>query len=266
MKRLVYILAVLLLMTACHTQKTGQVPHRREGKKQVLEQVVQHQPVFQTAKAAKVRFSIRYEERLITASGTINIYTDSAILVSVQPMLGIEMLRIELTPQAVVVVDKMNRRFVRMTFGELQKKVHMPVSFQDIQALCTNRLFVIGKEPSRIPDLNFRLTQEDGHWLLQHNAGLLRYTYVVGKDDYALQQTELSVPMTNYTAQVCYRQPETVDGVYFPQVIELIFNLPKLTGSCTISLQRLCFECNVNVKPLELDRYKQVNLSTLLSK
>lgn len=266
MKRYLYIAFVALLMASCHTQRGGVRTAKHDPQKQLVERVMQVQPDFSTAKAGKVRFTINYAERTVAANGSINIVKDSAIVLSVQPMLGIELFRAELTPEAIVVVDKLNRRYVRTTFADLQKRTGMAIGFSDIQALCLSRLFVVGQQQSDLPNLPFSVSNEAEYYLLRHTETLLDYAYTIGKTDLLLQQTVVSPKGTDYKIQVRYMQPQITDDVLFPQVIEFVLDTPRLKGSCTISLLRLCFDCEVNTAPLPLDRYTPVTLSTLLSK
>ena len=57
------------------------------------------------------------------------------ITLSVLPLLGIEMFRIEATPNYVVVFDKMNRRYAEMTYSELNAWLPRRISFKILQIL-----------------------------------------------------------------------------------------------------------------------------------
>ena len=101
MKKSVCLAFAILLLAGCHTTKRVQRVQevKTDPNRQLVEQVIAVQPTFQQMQAAKARFKIDYQQHSYNVSGTINILTDSAIVISLQPLLGIELYRMEILPQ-----------------------------------------------------------------------------------------------------------------------------------------------------------------------
>lgn len=72
-----------------------------------------------------------------------NIYLkkDSAIIVSVVPIMGIELYRILLDKQGVYLIDRMNRTISEMDYSSISKQVLVDFSFDQIQSILTNGVF-----------------------------------------------------------------------------------------------------------------------------
>ncbi len=268
MKRLnkyILVCVAMLCLVACHTQKTTtRIRHRITAEQQLAQKVIAAQPVFQTAEASKVRVGITYAGQKISINGSVSIITDSLMVLSIQPLLGIEMYRIELTPQCVMLIDKMSRKYVQSTYVELAERTGMPLTFRDIQAVFINRMFVVGKEQSDIAHLPFTSAATDTEHRLVLQDQMLHYTFGVEPQTYALTSTQTSVG--NALAKVEYTNHQLQDEVYFPQTF--LFSLNDGQNNiteCELTLLKVRFNQPLNIRTLDLKRYSQTTLNKLLS-
>jgi len=78
----------------------------------------------------------------MSSRANIRIIRDEALRISVQPLLGIEMFRLYVSPEWVVMVDRMGRRYVQENIASLQEVFPAGFDFYTLQALFTNALFV----------------------------------------------------------------------------------------------------------------------------
>lgn len=89
------------------------------------------------------------------------IYNDRLQL-SLQPFLGIEMFRIEMTNDSIKVLDRMNKRYVADNYESLKNELDVEFNFQNLQALFANQLFVPGERRVSAKDFRrFRMTTEN---------------------------------------------------------------------------------------------------------
>jgi hypothetical protein len=73
------------------------------------------------------------------------IYND-CLQLSVQPILGIEMIRIEMTNDSIKILDRMNKRYMADSYENLKGETKIDFNFQNLQALFTNRMFIPGED------------------------------------------------------------------------------------------------------------------------
>ena len=78
----------------------------------------------------------------MSSRANIRIIRNQALQISVQPLLGIEMFRLYVDPHSVVMVDRMNRRYVQENISSLQEIFPAGFDFYTLQALFTNAIFV----------------------------------------------------------------------------------------------------------------------------
>ncbi len=260
------VFCTLCSLTSCHTQKKiAQTKPHITAEQQLAQKVIEAQPMFQTAEASKVRVRMMYGGQKVSMNGSISVITDSLMVLSVQPLLGIEMFRIEMTQAQIVVIDKMNRKYVRLTYTELSDMIGLPLTYSDLQAVFLNRMFVIGKEQAAFGQLPFTstTTSQEHRLLLQEKA--LSYTFGIAPQTYALTSTE--VALGNATATVKYAGHQMQDGVFFPITLFFTINDGKdNTTECELSLLKVQFNKEMKITRANLNRYSQTTLNKILFK
>lgn len=92
------------------------------------------QPKYQSAYGRGV-VTILYKQRKFTSPVVVNYIADSIITASIQPMFGIEMYRIEAHTTKAQVIEKLNRRYVEMTYDQISEQAKRNISFPLIEQL-----------------------------------------------------------------------------------------------------------------------------------
>lgn len=266
MKKLIYIIVATLMLASCSTTKKVQraTEVKTDPSRQLIEQVIAVQPAFTAAQAAKARFSINYAQHNYNISGSINMLTDSAIILSLQPILGIELYRMELMPQTLTIIDKMNRRYVRMTYQQLQQQTGLNIGFSDIQALCMNHMFVAGSGQERLTQVKADTQTDAAEYRLTFSDDMLNYCYTVDRQSLQLLKTDISMTGKPYVAAAEYTGHQLWGNTIFPEKIKIIFGSSSVEGSCTITFQQLVFNDKVNVAPQNLSRYAATTLNAII--
>ena len=77
--------------------------------------------------------------------GTLRIKRGEVIQISLAPFLGIEVGRAEISPDGMLVIDRVNKRYVQISFDELRKLTNVNLDFHVLEALFLNEMFLPGK-------------------------------------------------------------------------------------------------------------------------
>lgn len=255
-----------LCLAGCKTKKpiTPQPAIKVNPTQSLVQNILEQQPVFASAQASKVKMMVDYQERKVSASGTINILTDSAIVLSVQPILGIELLRMELTKNNVMLIDKMNRRYVSMTFAELQKELGYPVTFSDVQALFTERLFVVGHDNQWLTSTPLEKGTEGENISLSFVENKIKYRYLINPASYRITQTQIGMEGQVENGMVTYANISAFGDVNFPASITINLNMGSVEATCALTLQKVTFNQGANVAPSSVSKYTKTSLSTII--
>ena len=85
----------------------------------------------------------------LSAAVTMQTVHDSLLVISVMPMLGMEMMRLEATPTDLIAIDKIHGRYAKATYAEINSKLTPDLNWDILQQLCTAEL-PTGSERARL--------------------------------------------------------------------------------------------------------------------
>lgn len=169
--------------------------------------------------SARLNMTLTSGTRSLSSRAQLRIEKDKVLQVSIQPLFGVEMFRFYIDPDSVVLLDRMNKRYVKESIASL--KEHYPVGFDfyTLQSVFTNALFVSGKESvdptdyrtfayTRTSDRNYYLTTEDPE------SGI-EYSFTVNGDD-RITFTHLMQPKEKYSLQWSYGNFIVLEESVFP--------------------------------------------------
>ena len=150
----------LLVFASCKTTRTIPVAQKKTNQVAALiAKIQQAQPQFSTANVNKMTLALEMGERKVNVSATCKIKKDSAIYVSIQPFMGIELFKAELTRDSLHVYDKMNNRYYALDYAYFSKRFGVNVDFNSLQALLFGQFFCIGN--NRIVADSCTLTEQN---------------------------------------------------------------------------------------------------------
>lgn len=81
----------------------------------------------------RAQVTLQYDQHQYSMSSVVRVWRNELVVISVQPMLGIELVRMEITPDSVMVFDKMNRRYVALAYSEIGQTLGSKISYKTIQ-------------------------------------------------------------------------------------------------------------------------------------
>lgn len=137
-----YICCILLLvLTGCGTKKKAVTV--------VAEEPVSEVPSWHTCLIQGGRATIITENDRQSAAVTMQTVRDSLLVISVMPMFGMEMLRIEATPTQLIGIDKIHGRYALTTYAELNNHLTPSLNWDILQQVCSAEL-PTGNERARM--------------------------------------------------------------------------------------------------------------------
>ncbi len=100
----------------------------------------------QMAKGLRSRVSVKlsYDGRSVSAGGALKMKRDEIIQVSVTALGIMEVGRLELTPQQLLVLDRVNKQYLQIAWHDVPELAQAGIDFSTFQALFWNELFVPG--------------------------------------------------------------------------------------------------------------------------
>lgn len=265
MKKIAVIISCMLLIGCSATKNIQKTPKTTfDPNKQLVEQVIVAQPEFTSLHAPKTKVKLDYQNHSYSVNGAVTLVKDSLLIISLQPLLGIEIYRCEMVSQHITLVDKMNKRYVRLTYEELKNKTGVSISFQDIQALFMKHIFMPGVPQEELKSQSVQVENQDNNSSITFKDNLLSYIFLVEKPDLQLQSTKLMLDAANYIL-VQYQNQSLVNNIIYPQQMILDMHSGQLAATCHITFQQLNFDTKVNTTLTDLSRYTATSLNKIIN-
>jgi len=231
-----------LLLSAC---KSGRELAGSSGSKlSVTERAIAAQPAFSSLDIKRMTVNITTDDGTsYTSPATCRIISDSVVHLSVQPIFGIEMFVAQLTRDRFVVLDKMRKIAYTGNYEQLGDRMGMVINFNSLQALLTNRLFVLNNEGG--PLSRFKAGNHKGAQTLNHTHVPVRQQFILN-DSFRIQETQISAVVGNYHFTARYEGFTNQDMLVFPYQQTMTLEAGKKRYSLGLSITRMI----VNEKPL----------------
>ena len=119
--------------TSCHTQQAA-------VQKQSAETPTEEEKPWHTCLMQGARATLTIDEEIISANCTMQVVRDSMLVISVMPMLGIEVYRVEATPDELIAINKLNHQYLRTDYQQVNRYVTPPLRWEDLQQIASNEL------------------------------------------------------------------------------------------------------------------------------
>jgi hypothetical protein len=234
---------LLMALSACRSSKqiasstTGDLPKNTA----VLVENVESQYSKAKAITAKVKFTVTTGSKDFTTSGQLRMKQDDVIqLLLKDPFLGaMEVARLEITTQKVLLVDRYNHRYAEADYSDAGFLQTSGLGFYALQAIFRNQLF----QPTLTGEVDANLykmsSPETGVAELSCTGGVgLRYTFLVNTTDNKLTETDVEGSSSTQRVQVAckYSDFRSALSTKFPHNMELVFTGNDKKITCTLAL------------------------------
>ena len=119
--------------TSCHTQQAA-------VQKQSAETLTEEETLWHTCLIQGAKATLTMDEQTITANCTMQVVRDSMLVISVMPMLGIEVYRLEATPDELIAIDKLNHQYLKTDYARINRYVTPSLTWEDLQQIASNEM------------------------------------------------------------------------------------------------------------------------------
>lgn len=270
-ERLLTIILLALFVVSCSTTKNAKKADFIEGlsEKEYWENALSNcGGVEREALTAKMSLALDVSGKTTRVNGTMRIKKGEVIQLSIAPLLGIEVARAEISPFGVLVIDRMNKRYVRVSFTELQELTNAQLDFHTLQALFLNEIFLPGKKDLTSRDLlafDIELVGRDVR-LDVRKTKRFAYTFLMQGTEALLKESLVGLKDANYALSWKYENFRSLGQKQFPNTMTLSFMGLKKPMNATFSLSRLAANSNWESYTKVSDKYEQVKLEDLIKR
>ncbi len=216
--------------------------------------------------SSKLNLTISTGTKTISSKGNLRIVKNEAIQVSVQPLFGIEMFRLYVDPDYFIIIDRMNKRYVKESFQDIQEKNPVGFNFYTLQSLFTNSLFIPEQKEVSLQDYKkFKYTEsaDNYHLTARDKKSDIDYSFSINGND-QITLTQLYLPKKEYSLQWNYNQFSLMKNLFFPHEMKITASTKKLKLDTSIALLDINLDEQLFLETPIPGSYTKVELSEVL--
>ena len=266
--QLLGIVLMVALFASCSASKSIKKSHSIEGmtETEFVENAIENASGWE-ALTAKMSLTLDLGGKGETkVSGTLRIKKGEVVQLSIAPLLGIEVARAEISPDGILVIDRMNKRYVEVSFAEVKALIKADLDFHTLQALFLNELFLPGKGDLTARDASsFKVEPEaEGVWLNVKRAKRFGYHFLTEAPEALLKESYIGLNGTPYGLRWKYDDFRALGKKQLPVDMKLAFEGGKKPVKAALALSRLSTNGDWEARTEVSKKYVKVELEEIL--
>ncbi len=236
MKVLLGIFLLLFVAVSCKTKRITTPPS--------ADDVASYSIPFETFNG-KCKFTLSIGEKSFSTNGLLRMKKDSVIQLSIQPLLGVEVARAYFTKNEFALIDRMNKQYIKMDYGELKKSISADINFHSVQSLFANTIFAYEKEEDAQKADFEETTLMPGNNFLQRSYKQISQEFVT--DSLHIAQSGSILGESLSIRWKYYDFLHNIDQRMYPMKMEIQFKQQPSTPSYMLNITYSKIETNTDM-------------------
>jgi len=259
---------ILLGINACKPKKEiirATLHTTEKAEEELFSDILSKQLIFSTF-SAKLNVSLSNAKHTLASKANLKIINDHMLQLSVQPLFGIEIFRFHMDNDTVVILDRMNKRYVKESIDELKNRYLVGLDYYALQSLFTNKLFLEENKvltPSDYTQFAYAKTATNYYLKSVNNDSHITYLFSINGDD-RITFSHLFHPINKYSLQWSYSDFTQLGTQIFPYKMRIEVSSPKHKLDVEINYSNIVLD-----EPMELpitipNGYTRTNFSDII--
>lgn len=261
----VIFLAVFLSSCKSTRQATGEQSVSVTSWKDYWKSVLDRAPAFDSF-SSKVRFTVQLDGKDLTVNGSIKMKKNEIIQLSVAPFLGIEVARAEITPESILIIDRMNKRYVQAPVSLLRNLGDTDLDFYSLQAMFFNELFMPGVHTIGMKDyaaFDFAGGANGTTSISLKKPGNALIRFVTSTAESRLTSCRIT-SADGFLFEWLYAGFQPFAGKMFPSLMEISLQDPKRKASLVMEFSRMSRGKDEAIRTGIPKKYQRVDVEDLI--
>ncbi|MDE6001908.1 MAG: DUF4292 domain-containing protein [Prevotella sp.] len=218
---------------------------------------------------SKIKFSVEVGNQQMTLTGNLRMKRDDVIRLQLMAFGFVEAGRLEFTPEYVMIIDRINKQYLKVPYSHLEFLRTSGIDFYVLQALFWNELFQPGK--NHLTDANLKsFTAEagaDDDIVVAMESGKLSYRWLTDRSSAQVKMANIKYDdkyRGNYQLNWDYEDFKKHETKFFPMTHKITFNTPKKDLKFEMMLNYMGNEDNWETRTTLSGKYRQVEVDEIL--
>ena len=269
------VLALPLVLTSCGSKKkvvNGPVTMNAETRDRV-DFISSVQENFQTSKfmTSKVKFSVEVGPQKLTLTGNLKMKRDDVIRLQLMAFGFVEAGRIEMTKDYVLIMDRINKQYLKAPWMSVDFLRNSGLNFNTIQALFWNELFRPNQVKSEKQSLDslaaYNIIESGDDLILSFEEGKMDYSWLASKETALLKMANvLYKDRFNGNTQLNwdYSQFERLNKTLFPRKHGITLTTPEKEVKLVMTMSYIGAETEWDPRTEISNKYREVTVDEIL--
>lgn len=266
------VLVLPLILAACGTKKKAVQDSKTSVpttmKAQQFLQKVNDNAQYAKFITSKVKFSVEVGNQQLTLTGNLKMKRDDVIRLQLMAFGFVEAGRLEFTKDYVLIMDRINKQFIKANYNQLDFMRNSGLNFFSLQSLFWNELFQPGK--SKVTDelLNNYQTDLIGEdAVISMENGKLSYRWLADKEGALIKMANIMYEdkiRGDYQLNWDYEDFRANGKRFFPFTHNILFNTPSKSVKMGMTLNYLGNDEEWETRTEISGKYREVSVDDIL--
>lgn len=258
--------SVVLLMAGCKSTKQVATVGIGEAKThaEFFNSMQKQAFVFNTL-SARIQAEVNLGKNNLSSRVDLKVIKDKALQLSVVPFLGVEVFRLEMKTDSVLLIDRLNRQYVAESVARLKGQLPITFNYYNLQALFVNRLFMPGEQTVEPKHYNkFQLKQEGSMAEVRVKDPMgIQYLFLADGEE-KLLSTYMNDAGNRYALQWTYADFRINGNQPFPMLMDVLAVADDTQlGAIKMYFNKLQTDELVKIDFAVPDKYKRVTFAEM---
>jgi hypothetical protein len=260
-----FLLSALLFSSCKSKQEVASVAMIQRNDTELISAVLSNTVEYNRF-SAKLNVALQpgQKNKRISAPVSLRIIKGQALMLSFQlPILNVEMFRMVITPDSILLVDRKNKMYVAEALRDIRNVANFAFEYQNLEALFTNQLFIAGKAEITPADYKLLKIKQEEHaaYISSKDWQNITYTFT---SDYTDRIRKTEIENSGKSVRMTWTYDDFVllqDNRIFPVKMNMILNLPSDEASMNLSYSKLELDKDFSIECKIPANYKRITLS-----
>jgi hypothetical protein len=217
---------------------------------------------------SKIKFSVEVGNQQLTLTGNLKMKRDDVIRLQLMAFGFVEAGRLEFTKEYVLIMDRINKQFIKANYNQLEFMRNSGLNFYSLQSLFWNELFQPGKtkiSDELLRNYNTDLIGEDA--IISMEDGKLSYRWLADKDAAQIKMANIMYEdkiRGDYQLNWDYEDFRTTGKKYFPYEHHILFNTPTKEVKLGMNLNYIGNDDSWETRTEISGKYREVSIDEIL--
>lgn len=217
---------------------------------------------------SKVKFRVQVGAQDLTLTGNLRMKRDDVIRLQLMAFGFVEAGRLEFTKDYVLIMDRINKQYLKVPYGQLDFLRNSGLNFYSLQALFWNELFMPGTTKLTESQMKGFATDVDGSdVVISYEKDKLSYKWLAAKDNAHIRMANILYKdkfRGNAQLNWDYKEFKKLGSKQFPTDNAITFTTSSKEVKLDIILNYIGNDSDWETRTEISGKYKQVNVDDIL--